>query len=370
MALITGGAGFLGAALVRELLRRERPVRVLDDSSRGGFDRLADLAGRFEAIEGDVRDERLVKHAAQGCASVFHLAAVNGTRNFYEKPERVLDVALRGTLAAVLAARDAGARRFLFASSGEVYHEPQQVPTPEDVPLVVPDPSNPRFSYSGGKIAGELVTINWLRGTKTGAIIFRPHNVYGPAMGYEHVVPNLVAKLKEAAQSVHGKHAAEARKRAALSGAELIDAATCNPKGWPRPEVEIELMGTGKETRAFCYVDDAAEAIALLEEKGASGATYHVGKEEEVAIGDLARQIGELAGFDVTTRPGAAPAGGPLRRCADTKKLRALGFFARTPLEEGLRRALAWYWDHAEPKSASAKRRGKAGGARRDGGRA
>ena len=106
-----------------------------------------------------MRDEALGR-AARGCATVFHLAAVNGTRFFYEQPERVLDVALRGTLAAVIAAREAKARRFLFASSGEVYHDPPVIPTPEDVRCVVPDPSNPRFSYSGGKLAGELITRN------------------------------------------------------------------------------------------------------------------------------------------------------------------------------------------------------------------
>src|SRR5262249_41430378 len=240
-ALVTGGAGFLGAALVRRLVERGRPVRVLDDSSRGGFDRLKDLSGRFEAVSGDVRDEALVRRAAQGCSAVFHLAAVNGTRNFYEQPERVLDVALRGTLAAVVAARECGVRRFLFASSSEVYHDPPTIPTPEEVRLVVPDPANPRFSYAGGKLAGELITRNYLRGTATGAIILRPHNVYGPDMGFEHVIPNLVHKIRAAA----------ARAGAAAS------------------KVEIELQGTGRETRAFCFVDDAAEAIALLEEKGA-----------------------------------------------------------------------------------------------------
>jgi len=345
-ALVTGGAGFLGAALVRRLVLRGRPVRVLDDSSRGGFERLKELAGRFEAVAGDVRDEALVRRAAQGCTAVFHLAAVNGTRNFYEQPERVLDVALRGTLAAVAAARDVGARRFLFASSGEVYHEPKLVPTPESVSLTIPDPTNPRFSYSGGKIAGELVTLNWLRGTKTGAIIFRPHNVYGPAMGYEHVIPNLVSKLKAAALRAEGS--AAARQLASCGGEALVAAAAGSGAVGPRPRLAIELMGSGRETRAFCYVDDAAEAIALLEEKGEPGQTYHVGKEEEIAIEALARRIGLLAGIDVVARPGAAPAGGPLRRCADTRKLRALGFTAATALDDGLRRTLAWYWDHPE----------------------
>lgn len=344
-ALVTGGAGFLGAALVKRLVASGRPVRVLDDSSRGGFERLQELAGRFEAVAGDVRDEALVRRAAQGCSAVYHLASVNGTRNFYEQPERVLDVALRGTLAAVNAARAAGVRRFLFASSGEVYHEPKLVPTPESVALTVPDPTNPRFSYSGGKIAGELVTLNWLRGSQTGAIVFRPHNVYGPAMGWEHVVPNLISKLKAAALRAGGSAAA---RQLAGCGGEALVAGAAGSVG-PRPRLAIELMGSGRETRAFCYVDDAAEAIALLEERGEPGQTYHVGKEEEITIEALARRIGNLAGIDVVARPGAAPAGGPLRRCADTQKLRALGFTARTALEDGLRRTLAWYWDHPEP---------------------
>jgi UDP-glucose 4-epimerase len=144
-------------------------------------------------------------------------------------------------------------------------------------------------------------------------------------MGFEHVIPNLVHKIRDAAARAAG--------------------------GSAPARVEVELQGTGRETRAFCYVDDAAEAIALLEEKGEPGATYHVGTEEEIAIADLARRLGKLRGLDVVPRAGPAPAGAPLRRCADTRKLRALGFAARTPLDAGLAPTLAWYWDHDDPKA-------------------
>lgn len=336
--LVTGGAGFLGASLVRKLVAEGHRVRVLDDGSRGSFRRLSDLEGRYEAVAGDVRDEPLLRQAATGCEVVYHLAAVNGTRFFYERPELVLDVALRGTLSAVTAARDAGTRRFLLASSSEVYHDPPVIPTPEDVRMVIPDAYNPRFSYAGGKIAAELIAIHGLKGTSTDCVIFRPHNVYGPAMGFEHVIPELVYKLFQAARWLE-----EPGRRA---GSELLrQAGSSRPEQWP--SLELSIQGSGEETRAFCFVDDAALAIALLKDRATAFTTYNVGREQESSIHDVATKVAAVLGFRARIVSGPGAAGAPSRRCPQMDRLRSLGFEARTTLDSGLEATVPWYWDAA-----------------------
>src|SRR5215218_821288 len=138
-------------------------------------------------------------HAAvRGIDEVHHLAFVNGTEFFYSAPELVLDVGVKGMINVIDACRAAGVGRLVLASSSEVYQTPPRVPTDETVPLVVPDPANPRYSYGGGKIISELMAINYGRRHFDRVLIFRPHNVYGPDMGFEHVIPQFVLRLKRA----------------------------------------------------------------------------------------------------------------------------------------------------------------------------
>ncbi|MEZ4466466.1 MAG: NAD-dependent epimerase/dehydratase family protein [bacterium] len=186
--LVTGGSGFLGAGLVRELLAQGHAVRVLDDHSRGRPHRLADLGERLQVVHGDVRDAAAVRAATEGCEVVWHLAYVNGTRYFYEKPDVVLDVGIKGALNTVEAALDAGARRYVLASTSETYNEPTHVPTTEAERLMIPDITNPRFSYGGqDRVRLLALHLGGHRGLET--VIFRPHNIYGPDMGFEHVIP-------------------------------------------------------------------------------------------------------------------------------------------------------------------------------------
>ena len=96
----------------------------------------------------------------------------------------------------------------VLASSSEVYQTPPQVPTDESAPLVVPDPLNPRYSYGGGKIISELMAINYGRKYFERVLIFRPHNVYGPDMGFEHVIPQFALRLKTRARRACRRHAA------------------------------------------------------------------------------------------------------------------------------------------------------------------
>ena len=310
--LVTGGTGFLGSALTRGLVTRGYDVRVFDNNFRGSLDRLGKLASDVEFVHGDIRDAEAVQAATEGVEWVFHLAFVNGTRHFYERPGLVLDVGIRGAFTTMDAAMKNGVERYIVASSSEVYQEPTHIPTTEQERIIIPDISNPRFSYSGGKLITELLTLHYLHGIER-RIIFRPHNVYGPDMGWEHVVPDFMRRIRESA------HAAEQGRMA------------------------FPIQGTGKETRAFCYVDDAVDGIMIAAEGGEDAQIYHLGVDEEVEVVELARRIGKLAGYELDLVTQELRAGGTLRRCPDISKLRALGYTPRISLDEGLQRCWDWY---------------------------
>lgn len=313
LALVTGGLGFLGAELCRVLLEQGQRVRVLDDGSRGSVERLGTLRDRVEVRRGDVRDEDAVARATEGARNVFHLAAINGTRRFYEAPDEVFEVGMLGTLHVLRAARAAGVARVVLASSSEVYATPPVIPTPEDVPLVVPSLENPRFSYGGSKIASELMALHL--GVRRGlhVVIVRPHNVYGPDMGDDHVIPELSTRIA---------------RLAARS---------------PERPVRVEIEGDGSETRAFCYVSDAAEGLWRLGSSAPSGAVLHLGTEEEISISELATRIAAQLGIEVTLVPSARRAGSPTRRCPAIDAARALGWGPTTSLASGLERTVSWY---------------------------
>ena len=179
-------------------MRAGEKVRVLDDNSRGRPRRLADVEKDIEFIAGDIRDADAVDGAAQGMDEVHHLAFVNGTEFFYSAPELVLDVGVRGMINVIDACRKHGIGNLVLASSSEVYQTPPHIPTAEDAPLVVPDVLNPRYSYGAGKLISEVMAINFGRKYFDRVLIFRPHNVYGPDMGFEHVIPQFALRLKKA----------------------------------------------------------------------------------------------------------------------------------------------------------------------------
>lgn len=314
--LVTGGTGFIGSALVRRLVRDGHKVRVFDNDFRGRADNLADILDQVTLVQGDIRVYDDVRHATDGVQAVYHLAYVNGTEYFYTKPRLVLDVAVRGQLNALDAAAECGVETFIYASSSETYQTPPVIPTPEQVPLVVPDVSNPRYSYGGGKLISELLLQHYAEKGTFRRICFRPHNVYGPAMGFEHVVPQLARKVWEASA------------------------------GLSRKNTTIPIQGAGTETRAFCFVEDAVDGIVLAAEKGGDGEVFHVGVDEEISILDLISAIGASAGIDISVTPGPLMPGGTLRRCPDIGKLRGIGYAPKVSLAEGLSRTLPWYFQH------------------------
>lgn len=322
--LVTGGTGFIGTAVVRRLVQDGAAVRVVDNDIRGCSSRLADLNGHVEIISCDVRDTEALSRAAKGCSSILHLAALNGTANFYERPELVLDIGLRGMLAALQAAARNGIDEFILASSSEAYHRPSTIPTPEEVPLTIPDPWNPRYSYAASKLISEIMLANYHGDLIRRAIIFRPHNVYGPDMGWEHVIPQFVVRAHErAARQASGP-------------------------------LEFPLQGDGSQTRSFIYIDDFVEAFMLVLSRGKHRTVYHIGTEHEVRIADVARLVGRHIGRDLALQPGESPKGAPERRCPDTRRLRGLGFTPRVALEDGVGETVRWYVDNIDSRSIGA----------------
>src|SRR6266571_3393980 len=150
--LVTGGTGFIGSAITRRLITEGHSVRVIDNNTRGVERRLNDVRGDFELVVGDIRDPEAVSRAVEGVDAVAHLAFVNGTEFFYSKPELVLSVGVKGAINTLESCLKHGVSRYWLMSSSEVYQSPPRVPTDETVPLSIPDPLNPRYSYGGGKL--------------------------------------------------------------------------------------------------------------------------------------------------------------------------------------------------------------------------
>lgn len=322
--LITGGTGFIGTAITKKLVRRGEEVRVLDNDFRGSKDRLKDIKKDFEFIRGDIRNLRVVEKACKGVDIVLHLAFINGTEFFYTKPDLVLEVGVKGIVNVIDACIKNNIGNLILASSSEVYQTPPIVPTPETVPMVIPDPLNPRYSYAGGKIISELIAINFGRKYFKRVTIFRPHNVYGPDMGWEHVIPQFILRMKK-----------------------NVD------KDPNQKVVEFSIQGSGKETRSFCFIDDFTDGLGIVIDNGEHLGIYHIGTNDEVPIIDVAKKIGEVMGRKIKIVPGELQKGGTLRRCPDITKLRKLGYKPKVSLDEGLKPTVEWYVRNANLSNAS-----------------
>jgi dTDP-glucose 4,6-dehydratase/UDP-glucose 4-epimerase len=311
--LVTGGTGFIGSALVKRLVKDGHKVRILDDNSRGRSHRIADVIDAVEFFETDIRNYDSVLKATDGVDSVLHLAYVNGTEFFYSKPKLVLDIAIRGMMNVVDACIETGVKDLVLASSSEVYQTPPIIPTAEDAPLSIPDITNPRYSYGGGKILCELMVMCY--GDEFDrATIFRPHNVYGPDMGFEHVVPQLLVKIDNLVK-------------------ENPDSNT----------ITLPIRGDGSQTRAFTYIDDFTDGLIQIIDSGKHKEVYHIGNNEEVTIKDIIEMIASHYGKQVIIESGPIPKGETARRCPDITKMKELGHNPTISLDDGIGKVINWY---------------------------
>lgn len=304
--LITGGTGFIGSAITRLMLQKGFQVRILDDNSRGSFRRLTDVADSLDIRVGDIRDADLVSKSLKDVDMVIHLAYINGTINFYEKPRDVLDVAIVGMQNVLSGMQANDVQEMYLASSSEVYQYPKIFPTPENVPLVVPDPFNPRYSYGLGKIVQEFMSIHADTFLNRLAI-FRPHNIYGPDMGFQHVIPELCVKINGAKDS------------------------------------RVELKGDGSQGRSFCHISDFIQGFDILLGADFKRDIFNLGTREEVSISHLAELIAVSLGKEVEFSISESPAGETSRRLPDISKIEAHGYIQSIKLKDGLNEYCKWY---------------------------
>lgn len=308
--LVLGGAGFIGLHLTRRLLADGHEVTVVDDFSRGRRDPELESLD-VPVISADLTDPASFAALPRDCDDVYLLAAVVGVRNVERDPARVVRI---NTLA-VLNTLDwiTPRQRLFFASTSETYAGGVgtglvPVPTPETVPLVIEDVTAPRFAYGVSKMLGEAAVIHTGRAKGVPVVVGRFHNVYGPRMGADHVIPELCLRAL-------------------------------------RREDPFTVYGTD-QFRAFCHVDDAVEAVVgLMRTEKAAHQIVHIGDDTaETNIGELAELVLKIAGHAPSVHRAAAPPGSVTRRCPDLTLLRGLtGYRPRVALDEGVRRTFDWY---------------------------
>ena len=211
--LITGGAGFIGFHLASYLVDNGNQVTILDNFDRGkndeDFSNLLDNK-KIQFLRVDITCPTAFANLSD-YDLIFHLAAINGTKNFYNIPEKVIKVGILGTINILDWFKKQKKGRLLFSSSSEAYSgaldlmkEDFPIPTPEDIPLVISDPSNLRWSYGGSKIMGEILMHSYAKSYNLNSriCVIRYHNIYGPRMGYEHVVPQFIERILKKEKSI------------------------------------------------------------------------------------------------------------------------------------------------------------------------
>ncbi|HET7677763.1 MAG TPA: NAD-dependent epimerase/dehydratase family protein [Candidatus Limnocylindrales bacterium] len=301
LVLITGGAGFIGANLARLLVGRGDRLRVLDDLSIGRRDYLAGVS--HELVEATLSDAAAVAAAVEGADAVVHLAARAGIPDSVTDPLGTFAVNVAQTLGLLDAARRAGVRRFVFASSNAAVgdHEP-----PSDE-LQLAHPVSP---YGASKLAGEAYCQAYAATYGLAACALRFSNAYGP-------------------YSLHKKSVVAAWLRAALAGAP------------------VTIHGDGGQTRDFVFAGDLARAVlAALDapEERVAGEVFQAGTGRETTVNELATAIGRAVGRPLAIHHGPAREGDVRRNVSRVDKAaERLGYRAQVGLDEGLRRTADWF---------------------------
>jgi UDP-glucose 4-epimerase len=296
--LVTGGAGFVGVNLAPVLADQGYATRCFDNFSTGRRED-AERATYDEIIEGDILDPAALAEAARGCTQVVHLAAQCGVPASVEDPLHDCEVNVRGTLHALIAARDAGVEGFVLASSSAPLGEI----TPPAHEGLVPRPTSP---YGASKLAGEGYCSAFAGSYGLSTIALRFSNVYGP-------------------YSYHKGSVVAAFCKQAIAGEPLI------------------VYGDGSQTRDFVFVEDLCRGIASAVTTAGSGLVAHIASGTETTVLDLARQISDRLGeVTIEHRPGRA--GDVTRSVSDISLARRrFGFEPRVTLAEGLDRTVAWF---------------------------
>jgi UDP-glucose 4-epimerase len=307
MFLVTGGAGFIGSHVAERLLRAGHRVRVLDNFSTGTRANLAFAAGspRLEVVDGDIVDLDTTVRAARGVEVIFHQAAMRSVPRSVDDPLGANANNVTGTLHVLMAAREAKARRVVYASSSSVYGDRPELPKREDQPLA------PISPYAASKLAGELYCAVWSRLYGVETVGLRYFNVFGPrqdpASEYAAVIPRFIL--------------------------------------WALRGEPLEVHGDGLQSRDFTYIDNVVEANLLAANvPGVSGEMFNVGYGSRVNLLEVIRLIEKMAGRPVQRRHTERRAGDVLHTQADVSKAkRLLGYVPTIEFEEGLRRTVGFF---------------------------
>ena len=313
--LILGGSGFIGFALAKQLASEGHRLTLVDNLSRGKMDQefseFLSQNPEFNFIELDLTEPIPGKLLPNKYNYVFLLAAVVGVKYTSEKP---LDVLYTNTLIVKNVLdwfNDKSAKKLIYASTSETYAGSVElgvakIPTGESVPLSIVDIFNPRFSYAISKIWGEHAVI--LAGEKAGFDfnIVRFHNIYGPRMGMEHVIPELCLRAI-------------------------------------KKENPFKVFGT-EQYRAFCYIEDAVKGLILVAKNSETKRIINIGNDqEEIKISSLVDMILQLRDYTPKKEIHKSPVGSVSRRCPDLAKLKSIGFNPKFPLLKGLKLTYQWY---------------------------
>ena len=312
--LVTGAGGFIGSHLVEALVDRGARVRALVRyTSRADLGALAqsppDVRGRVEFVQGDLRNRDVITAATKGVSTVFHLGALISIPYSYVNPDETVGTNVLGTLNVLQAARNAGVRRIVQASTSEVYGTAQYVPIDERHPLQGQSP------YSASKIGADKLAESFGRKFGLPVVLLRPFNTFGPRQSTRAVIPAIITQL--------------------LRG----------------PELEL---GSLYPRRDFTYVSDTVRGfVRAAEAPDIERREINLGTGRDVSVAEVVAMVAKL--MDLTPRITASqerqrPVESEVDRlCASTDTARELlGWTAEVALEEGLRRTIEWILGHME----------------------
>jgi UDP-glucose 4-epimerase len=304
LALVTGGAGFIGSHLVRHLLKNNWNVRVLDNFTSGRRENLNGINLNFEVVEGDIRDERIVNDVVKGVDVIFHEAAFVSVTHSMQLPGECFDVNVRGTENLLQAGRESGVSKMVLASSAAVYGDNDAIPLKEDLPTC------PLSPYAASKNVNEIIAGMFTRAYEFDVTSLRYFNAYGPRQNpdsqYAAAIPTFIKRCLE---------------------------------GKP-----ITIYGDGGQTRDLVFVEDVVKANLLaVENNSAPGGVFNICSGQETRLLDLIAEI--LALFPNAPSPiYSEPRQGDIYRSAGdpTRAQKNLGFIPQTLLSDGLKATVEW----------------------------
>lgn len=319
--LVTGGGGFIGSHVVERLLRNHREVRVTvaGRMSKENKRNLSEVLRNpyLRVIKGDLRNPVFCRRACKGQDVVLNVAGVVGGVGYNSKHHGSLfrdNMALQ--LNVIEAARLENVARYLVVSTACVYPRVCTIPTPESEGFRdAPELTNRGYGWS--KRMGEYLGQAYAEEFGMSVAIVRPYNAYGPRDHFDPEKSHVIAALV----------------RRVCAG-----------------ESPLKVWGDGKSTRAFLYVEDFARGLLDVAEKYPKADPVNIGSSEEISVKNLAKAVLRAAGAEKTKLifDPSKPSGQPRRACDTTKSKRVLGFAATMPLDEGLRRTIAWYRENLQ----------------------